>query len=199
VARGRLGVVIQPVDAALSKALKLDGKKGALVADVEPGSPADRAGLRAGDVVVALDGANVGGSEELPRLVARHAPGSTVKVGVLRDGSTRTFEATVDELKDDAPDGSRGGPPSSDTGSPTGLGIGIADAPGGGVVVQQVLPGGASDGSLAPGDVISEVNGAPVRTTADLMSHLKTAPRDRPLLLKVKRGGKARFVAIERR
>jgi serine protease Do len=199
VARGRLGVVIQQVDDQLSKALKLGGKKGALVAEVEPGSPADRAGLRAGDVVVTLDGSNVNGSEELPRLVARHAPGTSTRVGVVRDGAAKTFDVTVDELKDEGPDPSRKGHPSSDMGSPSGLGIAVADASGGGVAVREVLPGGASDGNLAPGDVIYELNGAPVRTTADLMSHLKKAPEGRPLLLKVKRGGNTRFVAIERR
>jgi serine protease Do len=97
VARGYLGVAIQSVDAALGKALGLSGAKGALVAEVVPGGAADRAGVKSGDVIVGVDGTVVPSSEDLPRIVARHAPGTRAKLDVLRGGNPLTFDVALDE------------------------------------------------------------------------------------------------------
>src|SRR4029079_2173219 len=178
VARGRLGVAIQPVDAALGKALGLDGSKGALVADVESGGPADRAGLKAGDVIITLDGTPVPGSDDLPRMVARHAPGSKAKLEISRNGKRQLVDVTLDELKDEVarPDQQSGSAPS--TRSPSGLGIEIGESPNrkGEVVVGRVIPGGSAEGQLAPGDVILEVNRAPVRRPEDVVVRAKETP-----------------------
>ena len=93
--------MIQPVDATLGKALGLEGAKGALVAEVAPGGAAERAGVKSGDVIVGVDGAPVASSEDLPRIVARHAPGSHAKVEILRAGKRQTIDVGLDELKDD--------------------------------------------------------------------------------------------------
>ncbi|HZU84151.1 MAG TPA: trypsin-like peptidase domain-containing protein, partial [Polyangiaceae bacterium] len=80
VSRGRIGAAIQGMDEDLAKALGLDRPHGALVEDVEPGSPAEKAGIKSGDVIVAVDGQDVPHAEELPRMIAQHKPGAHVKL-----------------------------------------------------------------------------------------------------------------------
>jgi serine protease Do len=200
VARGRLGVLIQGVDAPLAKALGLEKAKGALIGEVEPGGPADKAGLRAGDVIVAVDQTEVPRSEDLPRIVARHAPGSHVALKVLRERATRSVDVTLDALQDaraqgdrEESDGPAQGPASHK------LGIEIGEARGGGVIVQRVNSGSAADGELLPGDIIVEVNHAPVAHANELAPKVAATPKDQPILLRVKRNGKQLFVAIEPR
>jgi serine protease Do len=101
VARGRIGALVQPVDATMAKALGLQRSRGALVAEVEAGGPAARSGVKAGDIIVRVDDKDVAHSSDLPRIVARHTPGTKVKVVALRDGAEKTFEITLDELKDE--------------------------------------------------------------------------------------------------
>jgi serine protease Do len=201
VARGRLGVAIQPVDAPLGKALGLDGSKGALVAEVEPGGPADRAGLKAGDVIITLDGTLVPSSEDLPRMVARHAPGSHSKVEISRNGKRQVVDVTLDELKDEIARADQQGGSGPSATAPQGLGIEIAESPNhkGEVIIGRVAPGSAAEGQLAPGDVIVEVNRAPVRRPEDVVARTRETPQGSPVLFKIKREGKTRFVAIERR
>jgi serine protease Do len=200
VARGYLGVVIQPVDAALGKALGLEGAKGALVAEVVPGGAADRAGMKSGDVIVSVDGAPVRSSEDLPRIVARHAPGSHAKVEVQRAGKRQTIDIALDELKDDAARADQKPSTRPGTDTPAGLGIEVGESPNrkGEVVVARVLPGSAADGHLAPGDVIVEVNHAAVNRPEDVVLRAKSTPEGSPVLFKIKREGKSRFVAVER-
>jgi serine protease Do len=198
VARGRLGVVIQGMDEDLAKALGMDRAHGALVEEVEPGGPADKAGIRSGDVIVAVDGRDVPRSEELPRLVARHAPGTHVKVTVTRAGQARDIDVPLAALKDEGDPGPRSqqgqGPSPGERSSTLGIGVGEAD---GHVVVQRVAPDGPADGKLRPGDIIEEVNQQPVTSASDLASKVRAAP-DKPVLLRVRRGDQARYVAIGR-
>jgi serine protease Do len=198
VERGRIGVMIQPVDGAMAKALGLDKPHGALIGDVESGGPADKVGIHAGDVAVSVDGVDVERAPDLPRLVARHAPGTNIHLGVLRDKSLKTFDITLDALKDDtgkAP----GDEPSHEPAG--GLGIRLGDAPNGGALVQGVAPGGPAAESLAPGDVILEVNRVRVGTAHDAAKLIQGAAKGEPVLLKVRSqdGGRTRYVAIERR
>ena len=199
VERGRLGVLIQPVDAPLAKALGLDRPKGALVGDVETMGPAGKVGIRPGDVVVSVDGEEVPHAQDLPRLVARHAPGATVRVGVVRDRAPKSFDVTLDALKDEAAPREPAGGPEVDK-TPGALGLRLGDAPNGGVRVEGVAPGGAAAASLSPGDVISEVNRAPVANAQDAVRRIQAAPKGEPLLLKIRTGeeGRSRYVAIER-
>jgi serine protease Do len=192
VARGRLGVQIQNVDEPMAKALGLDRPRGALVGEVEPGSAGARAGIKPGDVVVAFDGREVGHSQELPRMVARNAPGTKVKVDVLRDRSRRTLEVTLDELKDE-PRRSDGKAGPAQAGDP--LGLELDDGPEG-VVVRRVRPNSPAEGALERGDVILEVGRRAVKSARDVARELG-ASRTGPVLLRVKRDGSTRFVAIE--
>jgi serine protease Do len=203
VARGRMGVMIQPVDAALAKALGMNHARGALVGEVEADGPGAKAGLLAGDVIEQIDQTEVPHSSELPRIVARHAPGSTVNVKLLRSGHEQTVAVTLAALKeekvasnddsddDDGPNAGSQAPASHK------LGIQVADAPGGGALVERVKPGSPADGELAAGDVIVEVNHSPLSHAAELAPRVAAAKQGQPLLLRVKREDHLRFVAIE--
>lgn len=199
VERGMLGVRIQPVDPQIAKALGLSSPSGALVSEVEPGSPASKAGLHPGDVIVAFDDHPIDDAHELPRLVARKRPGTKVTVEVAgRHGArARTLSAVLGALPTEV--GSppkRGGEPEAP--SEPGLGIAIADDPHrGGVVVVGVDPEGPAAGLLSPGDVLLEVDGEPVKSARDAASRIRRQG-DRPALLRLRHGGTTRFVAIER-
>jgi serine protease Do len=199
--RGYLGVLIQPVDAALAKALGIEGTRGALVAEVVPGGAADRAGMKSGDVIVGVDGTNVPSSEELPRIVARHAPGTHAKVDVVRNGKRQALDVGLDELKDETARADQKPFDRQGQDAPAaGLGIEIGESPHrkGEVIVGRVAPGSAADGHLAPGDVIVEINNVAVHRPEDVVARAKNIPSGSPVLFKIKRDGKTRFVAIER-
>ena len=195
VKRGRLGVHIQSLDETMAKAMGLSGTRGALVGDLEKGGPAEKAGIQPGDVIVSVDGTPVSRSQDLPRMVARHAPGSRAKVTVLRSGAEKTFDVTLDELKDES--GKRQGSPSAP--QKGALGLEVQDAEDGGVLVRRVMPGSPAGGKLMSGDVILEVDRAPVKSSADLSAAVRKAGADKPILLLVKRQGSTRYVAIERK
>ena len=199
VARGRLGVAIQAVDPTLSKALGLARPEGALVAEVEAGGPADKAGVKAGDVIVRVDQSSVARAEDLPRLVARHQPGSKVTIEIRRERVSRTVDVNLDEVRDESSAPASGVQPAPGAATPKGIGVHLSDAPGQGVVVGRVVAGSAADGELEQGDVIVEVNRAPVARAADVVSRIAAAPAGTPILFKIARQNKTRFVAIERR
>lgn len=196
VQRGWLGIMFQPVTTQLAQALSLDGPRGALVSDVMPGGPAGRAGLRSGDVIVGVNGASINHAEDLPRKVARNAPGSTIKVALVRGGQRRELNVKLDALPDDeparpaAPRTSARPPQSSDK-----LGMQISDAPDGGVRVDSVTDSSAAE-EIEVGDVIVEMNGAPVKSVQDLKAAVAKVKPGTSALVKVKRGRITRFAAI---
>jgi serine protease Do len=195
VERGRLGVVVQPVDAQIARAVGLDRPRGALIADIERGSPAEHAGLQPGDVVLAVDGAEVEGSRELPRVVSSKKPGSRVSLRVLRGGQEKTIDVTLGALE-----GGQSAAPAEDGAAPQdGLGVTLREEPGKGVVVYKVNPNGAAAGVLEPGDVVLEVGGHPAGGAQDVARRIAAAPQDRPLLLRIRRGDATIFVAIDRK
>jgi len=194
-----LGVAIQAVDPALAKALGLARPEGALVAEVEPGGPADKAGFKAGDLIMRVDQSPITRAEDLPRVVARHQPGSKVKVEVRRERVSRTLEVNLDEVRDDSSAPAPAGQPAPGAAAPKGIGVQLSDVPGQGVVVARVVAGSAADGELVAGDVIVEVNRASVARAADVVTRIAAAPAGTPILFKVTRQNKTRFVAIERR
>jgi serine protease Do len=204
VARGRIGVMIQGVDGALAKALGMSRPHGALIGDVEADGPGARAGLQAGDVIEQVDQTDIPHSADLPRIIARHAPGTKVSLKVLHDGHEQTIPVTLAAINDDKTRGEGGGDDSSELGqlqsqSPTShkLGIQVGEAPGGGALVQRVAPGSPADGQLAPGDVIVEVNHTPIKSAAELAPRVVATRKGEPLLLRVRHEDRIRFVAIE--
>ncbi|HRI62717.1 MAG TPA: Do family serine endopeptidase [Polyangium sp.] len=195
VARGKLGVLIQPVDAGLAKALGLEKPRGALVAQVESNSPGSKAGIQNGDVITQVDGVDVPSSQDLPRMVARHAPGTKVNVNVLRKGETKTFVVTLAAIADEGAKADSSNSPTLDN---RGIGAELADAPdGNGAIVRRVRPGSTASEALKPGDVIVEVGQVRVKNASDAAEQIERATKKGSVLLRVERDGKGRYVAIE--
>jgi serine protease Do len=200
VSRGRLGVSIQSMDPTLAKALGRDRTTGALVGDVERGGPAEKAGIRPGDVIENVDNTPVEHAHDLPRLIARHAPGSHVTLTVVTNKTPRQVDVTLDELKEavaNAPANQPNKTPSAAQKHDFGLEIG--DDPRGGTIVRDVDPRSSAADQLEPGDAILEVNGAKVQNAREAADRMKATPPDRAALLKVRRGTEVRFVAVQRR
>ena len=175
VARGYLGVMIQDLDQKLARAFGLEHPSGALVSQVMPDSPAQRAGLRAGDIILAFNGRALRDSGQLPPLVGQTPVGQTVELEIQRDGRRRTIEVVLDELPQaigaapagQAPD-PKAPPPPDDR-----LGLVVAPREAGpeegakasarrGVEVVEVHPGPARRAGIEPGDVILMIAGKPV-------------------------------------
>ena len=202
VERGRLGVAVQTVDAALAKALGLESAKGALIGEIEKGGPADRSGLAAGDLILAVDERAIEHSVELPRTIARHAPGEKVALKVLRAKKERLFDVVLDALKDQAVEASDASADPADPADdkPTSkLGVGFGDAPDGGALIRRVEPMSPADGELVPGDVVIEADGAKIPDADAFRRAIKAAPSGKAALLKVRRHGKVQWVGVELR
>ncbi len=204
VLRGFLGVVVQPVTPAIAKAFGLDQVRGALIADVSADTPAARAGLEVGDVVLALDGAPIEDSRDLQLKVAQTPPGSEIALEVAREGRRRTFVVTLDELPAE-PEEAQAGEAAGEI--PQGISVETLtpqiarqlDLPTNveGVVVSEVRPGSPwSEAGLRRGDVIEEVNRKPVNNPTEFGRQLDDAG-DEPVLLLVNRQGTTSFVVVE--
>ncbi|HEX8775422.1 MAG TPA: DegQ family serine endoprotease [Pyrinomonadaceae bacterium] len=208
--RGMLGLTIQQVTPDLASSLDLPNVRGALVSSVQPGSPAERAGLKRGDVIMAINGARVSDSNSLRNQIARTQPGTEVTLTISRDNLSREVRVTLGELPADksraaAEDNSRG---ATDTGK---LGISVEpltpalasrlDLPSSaeGLVVTNVDPvGPAAEAGIREGDLIEEVNRQQVRSVADLQSALgRTGTR--PALLLINRRGDSLFLTVRPR
>jgi serine protease Do len=202
VTRGWIGVQIQPVTKEIADGLGLKAAEGALVAEPQANSPATKAGIEAGDVIVSVDGNAIKDARELSRRIGSMSPGETVKLGVLRAGKERNLSLTLGELPNqrearaDTRPG-RGG--ERDRGEPR---LGLSLAPGGsepGVVVAEVDPRGpAAEIGLRAGDVILDVAGQQVRNPGDVSRALADARKDgkRSILMRIKSERGTRFVAI---
>jgi serine protease Do len=207
VTRGYLGVMIQDVTPALAKEFKLKESQGALVGDVTPKSPAEKAGLENGDLILQFNGKKVTDSRHLKLEVARVQPGESVPVKILRDGSTKTLEVTVKELPGTEHLAKNDNHKDDDNGTLNGVTVadldGAArqqfDLPGNvkGVVITEVDPNSAAaDAGLKPGDVIQEINRKPVRTAEEAVKMTEKAT-DKTTLLRVWREGGSRYVAVD--
>jgi Do/DeqQ family serine protease len=195
--RGMLGVSVQAVSADLARSLGLSQVRGALVSAVTPDSPAERAGLRQGDLVLEIDGQPVNDSNALRNQVSRHQPGTEVTLTVQRDGRQRRVTAKLAELPRTADDDERS--PAGRDGSTGRLGLAVAPASSGngrGVEVTRVDPDGpAAEAGIQEGDVLEEVNGTPVRSAAELRAAVERS-KDRPALVLVRRGDATLYVAV---
>ncbi|PZQ79263.1 MAG: serine peptidase [Ancylobacter novellus] len=208
VARGYVGVQIQPVSDEVAEAMDLKETTGALIAQVQAGTPGEKAGLKPGDIVTAIDGSTIKDSREMSREIARKKPGVTVKLSVLRDGKSITVPVTLEQLPTDVAsnDAAKSGP-ESEKGAPgvPRLGLSLAPAKGVagagdlGVVITEVDPNGpGAERGLKAGDVILDVGGKPVMTPADVRDGLAAAKKDnrKAVLMRVKSEQGTRFVAV---
>ena len=191
VERGRMGVAIQEVSQSLAQSFGLDKPRGALVAAVEPGGPADKAGIKPGDVILSVNGKAVDRSAELPPLVAAVKPGTKANFDVWRDGAKRTIAVTVTELK---PEQVASAKPTSRRGDDTGkLGLALRQDDDG--LVVENASGPAARAGIQRGDVVVAVNGKRVKSVAELRTAAAKAKGSVALL--VKRGEQSIFVPIE--
>jgi len=207
VTRGYLGVMIQDVTPSLAKEFNLKDQKGALIGDVVPKGPAEKAGLKSGDIVLEFNGKAVTGSRQLKLQVARVKPSESVPVKVLRNGSTKTLEVTVRELPGSEQVAKADNSSSADGEALKGVAVGDLDAqtrremnvPANvhGAVVLDVEEGSAArEAGLKPGDVILEINRQPVKDAEDAVK-LTENPKDKTTLLRIWSNGGSRYVVVD--
>jgi serine protease Do len=198
VTRGRLGVTIQDVNQALADSFGLPKPSGALVSSVEKGSPAAAAGIRPGDVILALDGKDLPGSTDLPPRVADLKPGTTARLDVWRDHRRREVEVRVGEARDATLAGA--GPKEAEHGR-----LGLVVRPltpqerlqagvGNGVVVEEA-EGPAARAGIQAGDVVLAVNGTRVTSVDQLRGLAAKAGKHAALL--VERGEARIFIPVD--
>ena len=194
--RGYLGVVPQDLNPGLAQQFGLPDENGALVGDVVPGSPADKAGLQAGDVIVSVDGKPITGADNLKVVVSQLEPGSSAQVGIIRGGSTKTISVPLGTLAEN------GGPPGDQNDSDTVTsktdaldGVTVADLDPqvreqlrlpdnihGALVTEVDNDSNSADAGLQPNDVIVEINRQPVKDSDDAVRLCKAAKGDQILL-----------------
>ena len=173
VERGRMGVTIQSVNRELAESFGLDRPRGALVSSVEAGSPAEKAGVKPGDIILSASGRAIEESADLPRIVGETRPGETIPMEVWRNGEKLNIKVTVARMPDDDQTAS------PETPSAPGGKLGIAVRAltpeerkqakvDGGVVIERIGPGPAASAGLRQGDVILAFNNAPVNSPEDL-------------------------------
>jgi serine protease Do len=201
--RGQLGVAVQSVSSDVARSLGLPDVRGALVASVSEGSPAAKAGLERGDVIVSVDGETMSDANALRNRVAGSAPGTSLALGVVRNGESKTLHATLRALEPQKTADARSGRSESGRLGLTVRPVSPEDArelqldSAKGLLVAEVDPDGpAAAAGLEPGDVIREVNRKPVADADGLRAAVK-ASGERPALVLVERKGASLFLALE--
>ena len=196
VTRGRIGVRLQDLTPELAAALQVPGASGAIIVDVMRGGPAERAGLRAADVVVGFAGRPVGSHVELMRLVAATAPGQTVEIRYARDGRIDRARIAIEETTPSRSAALRSSldplglvvePLSRERRARLGLDCGV--------LVRQ-SEGAAQRAGIEPGDIIISVNAIPVATPFALHERLRAAGNGAAVALLLQRDGARSFVAL---
>lgn len=201
--RGQLGVTVQAVTSDIARSLGMKEVLGSLISDVSPGSPAEQAGLKQGDVILRLNGSEISNSNSLRNQVSSLAPGSKVDLTILRDGSERGLSAKLAELK--SAQQTEGSSPGPAEGARLGLNLrplsreeardrGIEN--GRGLVVAGVDPDGPADeAGFRPGDVIEQVDGRPVSDVPSLLAAVKSSGA-RPALVLMEREGASLYLTL---
>ncbi len=204
VSRGWIGVSIQEIDANTAKALGLPNTDGALIGSVMEGQPAAKAGVKAGDVVVAVNNAPIKDASELLRSIANEKPKSTVTVTVWRDGKKRDIKITLGERGEQT---STAADPSTPSETPS-LGLSVraltpqeasaANLNDGGIVITRIENGkAAAEAGLRTGDIILTANLKPVKTVKELSDIIRGEAKKRgAVMLQVQRSGQVFFATV---
>jgi serine protease Do len=201
VVRGYLGTTVQKITPEIADSFGLTQSRGALVADVQKGSPAERAGVKPGDIIVEFNRKEVKDSSDLPSLVARVTPGTTVQVKILREGKEVTLPLSVGEMKENEVVASTEQGDLGLTVQPVtpeiaqSLGLERAD----GLVITDVRAGSAADeAGLRAGDVIAQINRRPVKNLAEYNREVARNEKGKSVLFLVRRGQSSLFLALKR-
>jgi serine protease Do len=209
VARGWLGVHIQSVDKTLAESLNLEKEEGALVSSVEPDSPADRSGLKVGDVILNFNGEDVEDARVLPRMVANTDDGDRVNVSVWRDGKRKSLDVTLGSLPSEATL-AMGGTEAAEDGTPK-LGVtlsalskeakehyNLSDDEVGVLIVDVASNSPAAKHGLKRGDIIARIGQTRVTRPDEVVDAVKRIAKEerKTVLLLIKRDGVSRFVAV---
>ena len=204
VERGYLGVTtLEDLTPALARQFHVPDVSGALVNNVEPGSPADKAGLKQGDVIRTFEGQTVNSRAHLESTVVNKSPGMTVTLGLLRDGKPMDLKVTLTERPSNA--GERGGARPHSEGTLRGVSVqeltpevreqlGLPSHIQGVVITEMDPDSPAAEAGLQPGDVVQSINRRPVNSVSDFNSLAAEARGE--TLLRINRGGNAWFVAV---
>jgi len=201
VTRGWLGISIQDVTDDISETLKLKDKKGALVGQVFQEDPADKAGIKTGDIIIEIKGKVIQDSHELLRIVAALTVGENIRVKVWRDGKEKVFEITVGERKDERTLAGKG-----KVGEHFGMTVqemtpdmakhfGLAEKSG--VIITQVREGSpADDAGLKVQDIILQINRVKISSIKEFIKEMSGDRRDGTVLLLIKRGDATFFMTL---
>ncbi|MGD0826806.1 MAG: DegQ family serine endoprotease [Desulfobaccales bacterium] len=206
VTRGMLGVEVQNVTPELAQSFGMAEAKGALVAEVNAGSPAEKAGLKRGDIIMEFNGHPIQEMNDLPRLVADTAPGTKASVKVLRDGKEKTFNLTVSELTEERQASEvkeEGG------GEKNSLGLLVKNInpelarhfhlrDTSGVLVEGVeTDSPAADAGIQPGDIVMEIDNQPINTVKDFQTTVGRLKKESSARLLIKRQGRTLYLTLE--
>jgi serine protease Do len=205
VTRGWLGVYIQRLTPEAAENLGLSARHGALVSDVTSGGPAEKAGIRSGDVIVAFNGKEIRDEHELPQAVASTKPGKTVDVRLLREGKEMTIAVTIAEMEGEP------GKPAGAQDLSKNLGLTVQDITPEiaqrfgientkGVVVTDVADGSpAEDAGFNEGDIIRQINRRPVSGVAEFTKMAAKFKADKTTLFLVERGDARILLTVKKR
>jgi serine protease Do len=191
VVRGRIGVQIQDVNAAFAESFGLGRPRGALVSSVEPGGPAEKAGIKPGDVILGVNGQSIDHYGELSLLISNMHPGSDARVSVWRGGKAQDIVVKVALVSDDTEKVATRSAKGPASGQAERLGLTVrpltADerqqAQTTGTLVVETVAGPAAVAGVQPGDIILGVNGKPVLSTQDLVAAARAAGKTIALLI----------------
>src|SRR5579872_1657441 len=200
VTRGYIGATVQSLNPDLAGSLGLRADKGALIDQLTPGGPAERAGLRSGDIVTSVNGQPIASSTDLTQQVALARPGQQIRLGVLREGQAQEFTIKSGVRPSEATLAANdGGAGSGAGGGDAVLGLHVAPDTNGGLLVQDVLPASdAAQKGLRQGDVILKAGVREMQSASDLSQGIATAKAaGRPSVpLLVARGGQRFYVPV---
>tara|TARA_R110002110_G_scaffold406421_1_gene626344 strand:- start:156277 stop:157677 length:1401 start_codon:yes stop_codon:yes gene_type:complete len=205
VTRGWLGVTIQDVDKNLAESFGLDRPQGALVAQLADGSPAEKAGLQSGDIIVKFDGQSIETSSELPHVVGLINPGTTVPVEIVRDNKRKTIKVKVGGLDADDSYSLTAGNAKEGYGGRLGLVVEAASPEtlerwgiNGGVVVREVVPSSVgSEAGIVPGDVITLIGSSPIKSVENYDNTVEKLKAGSSVPLRLIRRGTPMFIGLK--
>ena len=198
VERGFIGVRIQPVTSDIAEAYGLDRPRGALVRSVEKGTPAEKAGMKEGDLIVEFNGTEVRDVQHLRTLVAHEGPGKKVKIKALRDGKEKEFSMTLGNLPEGFSSAGKSPEKPAVPEKAGWLGLSVEEK-NGGVIVSGVESGSkASDAGIVQGDRVLKIGDVEVNSLGDFQKAAdKYADSKKPVLFYLENGGEKRFVAVK--